>query len=155
MTQFERLSSEELIDLIQRGLMFGPGTAMPGPEMIEVVSQLLEAYGEPDFATVMMSETAVPLEYRGVDGFREALTDWISPYESFRLEIEDVIVKDDKLVFPARQVAKTKHGGVELTTESASVWWVRDGKVAQVVFYLQQEAALKAAGIDPDRTSGK
>ena len=147
MPQFERLSSEELIDLIRRGLMAGPGASLPAPEMIDVVAELLANYGTEDFPTVMMSETAAPVEYAGVDGFREALTDWTSPFEAFRLEIEEVIVKDDKLVFLARQVGTTKHGGVELSTESASVWWVRDGKVVQVVFYLDRPMGLKAAGI--------
>jgi ketosteroid isomerase-like protein len=36
-----------------------------------------------------------------------------------------------------------------VVTESASVWWVRDGLIAQVVFYLDRQSALKAAGIDP------
>jgi ketosteroid isomerase-like protein len=62
-----------------------------------------------------------------------------------------VIVKDDKLVFLARQVAATKHQGVEVITESASVWWLHDGRIAQIVFYLDKPASLKAAGIDPDR----
>jgi ketosteroid isomerase-like protein len=75
----------------------------------------------------------------------------MSPYEAFRLEIEEVIAKDDTLIFLARQVAATKHQGVEVITESASVWWLRDGRIAQIVFYLDNRAALKAAGIDPDR----
>jgi ketosteroid isomerase-like protein len=36
-------------------------------------------------------------------------------------------------------------------TESASVWWLRNGRIAQIVFYLDKRAALKAAEIDPDR----
>ncbi len=95
----------------------------------------------------MTSESAAPTEWHGVEGFREALTDWISPYESFRLEIEDVIVQEDKLVFLARQVATTKHAGVEMSTESATIWWLEDGLIRRAVFYLDQKAARKAAGI--------
>ena len=147
MPEFERMSSEELVGLIRQGLMFGPGTALPAPEMIDMTAELLANYATEDFPTVMMSETAAPLEYEGVDGFREALTDWTSPFEDFRMEIEDVIFKDDKLVFLARQVGTTRHGGVEISTESASVWWFRDGKIVQVVFYLDRPMGLKAAGI--------
>src|SRR5882757_5039901 len=103
----------------------------------------------PDFVTLMTSESGVPTESRGIEGFREALTDWISPYASFRLEIDEAIVQEDKLIFLARQVATTKHGGVEVETESATIWWLEDGVITQAVFYLDRKAALKAAGIDP------
>jgi hypothetical protein len=79
--------------------------------------------------------------------------DWISPYESFRLEIEEAIVDEDKLVFLARQVATTKHAAVQVVTESATIWWLEDGLIRQAVFYLDQKEALKAAGLDPDRHS--
>ncbi len=65
-----------------------------------------------------------------------------------------MIGSEDKLVFLARQVATTKHDAVEVETESASVWWLEDGLISQAVFYLDRQAALKAAGIDPDRPSG-
>jgi ketosteroid isomerase-like protein len=144
-------TTEQLIDLIRQGVVFGGGTVLEAPEGIEQMAGVLQNNIHPDFVTVMVSDTAPPRESRGIDGFKELLTDWVSPYEAFRLEIEEVIVKDDKLVFLARQVATTKHGGVEVETESASVWWLKDGQVSQAVFYLDQRSALQAAGVDPDR----
>jgi hypothetical protein len=41
---------------------------------------------------------------------------------------------------------------VEVETPSATVWWVKDGMLGQAVFYLDQRAGLKAAGLDPDRS---
>jgi ketosteroid isomerase-like protein len=117
------------------------------------MADLLRGNVHPDFVTLMVSESAGSQEFAGIEGFKEALNDWISPYDSFRLEIEDGIAGDDRLVFPARQVATTKHGGVEVETESASVWRVRDGKVPQVAFYLDRQMALKAAGLETDRPS--
>ena len=102
MPQSQRMSSEELIDLIRRGVRFGPGTALPRSEVIEMIAEVLENYA-----------------------------------------------------VPRAPGATTKHGGVELTTESANVWWVRDGRVVRVVFYLERPMALKAAGIDPDRLPGE
>jgi ketosteroid isomerase-like protein len=113
----------------------------------------LEGNAASDFLTRLTSESETR-EFRGIEGFREALNDWISPYAEFRLEIDDVIAREDKLIFLAKQIATTKHGGVEMETESASVWWVRDGLIRQIVFYLDRQAALKAAGLDPDRPSG-
>jgi ketosteroid isomerase-like protein len=143
--------SDELLERIRAGEAFGEGTVLEGPAGIETMAEIIRDRAHPDFVTLMTSESAMTTEWHGVEGFREALRDWISPYESFRLEIEDVIAQEDKLVFLARQVATTKHAGVEVVTESATIWWLEDGLIRQAVFYLDQKQALKAVGIDPDR----
>jgi ketosteroid isomerase-like protein len=140
----------DLIELIRRGVMFSGGTVLEGNEGIDQMAELLRDNSHPEFVTIMSSESGIPTEYAGVDGFREALSDWISPYESFRLEIDEAIPLIDKIVFLARQVATTKHDGVEIETPSASVWWLEDGAIRQASFYLDQRAGLRAAGLDPD-----
>ena len=137
--------------MILRGEVFASGTVLDGPEGIDEMADVLRVRAHPEFTTTMVGGSGPPRESTGVEGFKELLRDWISPYEAFQLEVEDVIAKDDKLVFLARQVATTKHGGVEVETESASVWWVEEGRVSKAVFYLNRQAALKAVGIDPDR----
>ena len=67
-----------------------------------------------------------PLSYPGVDGFREAIDDWLSPWKEFRFEIEELIPADEMLVLLVRQIGKTKHAGVEVAADSATVWWVED-----------------------------
>ena len=151
MTSTDAPTSQELIEMIKQAAMLGGGTVLDGPAGIDQMADLLQGNVQPDFATVMVSESAGSQEFRGIEGFKEALNDWISPYESFRLEIEEAIVSEDKLVFLARQVATTKHDGVEVETESASVWWAEDGQIRQAAFYLDRRAGLEAAGIDPDR----
>jgi ketosteroid isomerase-like protein len=143
--------TEELIELIRQGAMFSGGTVLEGSEGIDQMTELLRDNAHPEFVTIMTAESGLPQEYEGLEGFREALSDWISPYESFRLEIDEAIPLNDRIVFLARQVATTRHDEVEIETPSASVWWVKDGKLSQAVFYLDQRAGLKAAGLDPDR----
>lgn len=147
----ESQKTAELIELIRQGVMFSGGTVLDGNEGIDQMAALLRDNSHPEFVTIMASESGMPLEYKGVEGFREALSDWISPYEEFRLEIDEAIPLPDKIVFVARQVATTKHDGVEIETPSASVWWLEDGLIRQASFYLDQRAGLEAAGLDPDR----
>ena len=147
-------STKELLEMISQGAMFGGGTIFDGTAGIDRMVEVLRDNVHPGFVTVMVSESAGPQESYGIEGFKDALTDWISPYVAFRLEVEEVIVEDDKLVFLARQVATTKHAQVDVETESASVWWVKDGKISQAGFYLDRSAGLKAAGVDPDRQAG-
>src|SRR5262245_17941674 len=113
------------------------------------MAEILEGRVHPDFVTEMVSESAGAREWVGLDGFKAALTDWISPYETFRFEIDDAIVREDRIAFLARQIATTKHGGVPVETESSSVWWIEGGLVRQIGFYLDRRAGLKAAGVDP------
>jgi ketosteroid isomerase-like protein len=145
--------SDDVLDRIREGTLFGGGSVIDGAEGIDRMVEAIRDHIHPEFVTVMTSESTTPTEWPGLQGFRDALTDWISPYESFRLEIEEAIVQEDKLVFLARQVATTKHAGVEVETESATIWWLEDGLITQAVFYLDQKAALKAAGLEPGSPS--
>jgi ketosteroid isomerase-like protein len=142
-------ASDNPLDRIREGTLFGEGSVIEGSAGIEQMIDAIRDHLHPDFVTLMTSDSAITNEWHGIEGLREALTDWISPYESFRLEIEEATIQEDKLIFLARQVATTKHAAVELVTESATIWWLEDGLIRQAVFYLDQKAALKAAGIDP------
>jgi hypothetical protein len=147
-------TTEELLELIRQGVVFAPGMVLEGHQTFDMLEELLPQVAAPDFVTIMHSESAV-LEYEGIAGFHEALTDWMSPYDSFRLAFDEVLVEDDKFIFLVRQLARTKHQGVEIETPSGTVWWLERGKIKQAVFYLDQRAALKAAGIDPDRPADR
>jgi ketosteroid isomerase-like protein len=138
------------MELVAHGGPFAPGSAIGGDEMLETISELLRHNAHSDYTTVMASE-AVTQDYPGVDGFREAWSDWLSPYESFRVEFDEVLVLENKLVFTVRQIATTRHSEVEVETPSASVWWFEDGKVSRAGFYLDRQAGLRAAGLtSPD-----
>jgi SnoaL-like domain len=142
------LTTAELLELIASGGPFSPGAVVEGDELIEVVTELLRHNAHPDYVTVMASE-AIDQEYPGPEGFAEAWSDWISPYEGFRIEVDEVLKLEDKLVFSVRQIATTRHSKVEVETPSAAVWWLEDGMIRRAAFYLDQRAGLTAAGIAP------
>jgi ketosteroid isomerase-like protein len=142
------------MELIDSGGTFSPGSTLQGAEMIDIVTEVLRHNAHPDYVTLMISKS-VTLDYAGAEGFREAWEDWISPYESFRIELDEVIRLEDKLVFVVRQIVTTRHSSVEVETRSATVWWLEDGQIRQAAFYLDRLAGLKAAGIaSPDRPPG-
>jgi hypothetical protein len=149
-----QLTTAELGRLISQEGPFSPGSGIEGEEMLATVTELLRHNAHPDYLTVMASES-VTQEYSGAEGFEEAWRDWLSPYEGFRIEFDDVFQEDDKVVFLVRQVAITRHSGVEVETSSASVWWLEDAQIRQAGFYLDRQAGLKAAGLDPDRPPGR
>jgi ketosteroid isomerase-like protein len=110
----------------------------------------VERVAAPDLVSVMIGpDQSFRIEYRGVAGLIEGWRDWLSPYESFRLEVEDLIESDDVLVTCVRQFGTPVGGGPELEATGAAVWWVRDGRLVRVEFNLNREAALRSAGLDP------
>jgi len=141
-------STEELIELIREGVMFSGGTALEGGEGIELMAELLTHTSAPDFVTAMVDKGGRGTEYAGVQGFREAMADWITPYERFRLEIDEVVPLEDKIVFFVRQVGVTKHGGVEIETPSGSVWEFEAGAITRATFYIDPDHARRHAGIE-------
>jgi SnoaL-like protein len=150
----EAPTTAELIELIRREGPFAVGAVVQGEGMVETVTELLRHTAHPDYVTLMVSE-AVTNDYAGPEGFSEAWTDWLSPYESFRIEVDEVIEVDDKLVLSVRQIVTTRQSSVEVETPSAAVWSFEDGQVRQAAFYLDRQAGLKAAGIAaPDRPPG-
>ena len=136
-----------LFEEVTADMDFGVGTVLDGDQMMDLIEELLRERSHPDYETVMVAKQGPPRTHYGVAGFREALTDWLSPWEEFRFEIEEIVPIDDLIVMMVRQTGTTKHGGVEITTESGTVWWIQDGQVRRATFYLDRNTARKAAGI--------
>jgi ketosteroid isomerase-like protein len=117
---------------------------------IERLTSAIERVAAPDLVTVMIGpDQSFRVEYRGVAGLIEGWRDWLSPYESFRLEVEELIESDEALVTCVRQFGTPVGGGPELDAAGAAVWWLRDGRLVRVEFNLDREAALRSAGLDP------
>ena len=78
------------------------------------VQQMLAELAEPDFEVVMVGPEYLPraTERTGAEGFREAWLDWTSPFESFRIELEQVIDAGEHVVTLVRQKGRTRTGGV-------------------------------------------
>jgi ketosteroid isomerase-like protein len=115
----------------------------------ERLTSAVESVAAPDLVSVMIGpDQSFRAEYRGVDGLIEGWRDWLSPYESFRMEVDDLIEGDDVLVTCVRQFGTPVGGGPELEAEGAAVWWLRDGRLVRVEFNLDREAALRSAGLD-------
>jgi ketosteroid isomerase-like protein len=102
----------------------------------------------PDFECVFVREDVGRAAYWGLDGLRDAWLDWLSPWESYRAEIEDVIdARDGRVVVLSRDYARPKGTDAEVYFIGAPVWTVRDGKIARIEFYWNRAEGLQAAGL--------
>ena len=83
----------------------------------------------------------------GLEGLRAVWLDWLDPWESYRVEIEDLIDAGDEVVVLPRDYGRRSGMTAEVSTIGGAVWTVRDGKVARVAFYLNRNEALEAVGL--------
>jgi ketosteroid isomerase-like protein len=102
----------------------------------------------PNFARAFTGGGAV-WEFAGLDGLRETFLDWIARWATYYDEIEEVFaVCEDRVVILARQHGRRLDTEAEVVAESASVYTVRDGKIARLELYATRSEALKAVGLE-------
>ena len=126
-----------------------------GPDMgamqdaVPLLTAFLSKFAAPDFVCVMVPIPPTPgVAYPGVDGLRRAWDDWGGTFASVRAEFEEILESNAHLVMLVKQIAVTRHGGVELTQPSAMVWSFEAGRVARLEFHLDRGAALRAGELD-------
>jgi ketosteroid isomerase-like protein len=89
------------------------------------------------------------LSYRGIEGLIEGWRDWLTPWESYRLEVEEFIDAGDQVLELVRVRARTSRHGVDVEHRPAAVWTVEDGVVVAVHFFLERPEAFGFAGLTP------
>jgi ketosteroid isomerase-like protein len=141
-----RIVNELQSILVGRDVVEALDDARLDRELREVFARL----AEPDFEVLMVGPAYTPAvrEGRGVDGFDAAWRDWTEAFESFHIEVEEMIDAGDAVVSLVRQHGTTKIGGVDVDSRGAAVWTVRDGKLARVEFHIDHETALRSAGVE-------
>jgi ketosteroid isomerase-like protein len=82
--------------------------------------------------------------FRGPDEVLAYLREILEPWKEFRVELEDAIDTDDGIVVFMREIGQARHGGVEVESETATVFTVRGGKIVEMRGYLDREEALEA-----------
>ncbi|HEV7363346.1 MAG TPA: nuclear transport factor 2 family protein [Solirubrobacteraceae bacterium] len=88
------------------------------------------------------------LTFHGFAGLVAGWRDWVAPYESYRLEVENFIdAGEEHVLCPARVEARTRRDGVLIEHSPAAVFTVRDGQVTQATFHLERHRAYEAVGL--------
>ena len=83
----------------------------------------------------------------GVDEIRRLLETRLDSTD-FKVEIDKVAGKDDRVLSLLRWVARGRASGAEATLKFATVTTIREGRVAEIDFYLDRAAPRRASAID-------
>jgi ketosteroid isomerase-like protein len=85
--------------------------------------------------------------YSGIAGFREMWIDWLEPWVTYHVQVDEMIEMGDSVVVLVRDRARRHGTEVEVELISGSVWTFRDGKITRVEFYANREELREATGL--------
>jgi ketosteroid isomerase-like protein len=71
----------------------------------------------------------------------------LEAWEERRLDPEEFLHVDDLVVLLLHEYRRGSGSGVELENDTATLFTVRDGRIVRIQGYMDQDAALKAAGL--------
>ena len=84
----------------------------------------------------------------GVGGLRTAWLDWLTPWASYRSNVERLIDAGEHVVVLVRDFGRDAPDAPEVEMIAAAVWTVREGKISRVEFFADRAEALKAVGLE-------
>jgi ketosteroid isomerase-like protein len=129
-------------------------------ENVEIVRRIYEAFlrGDQDDPAQLLdpdvelhgtvgglSEGSVA---RGLPQIRQVFEQWdAEAWDESRLQAERFIDGGDRVVVLQHEFRRGRGSGVEVETDTAVVFEVRDGRVVHIQGYMDRAAALEAAGL--------
>jgi ketosteroid isomerase-like protein len=136
---------------LERGFPLGEDIppVLADSERIERLRDAIEEVAAKDLVVEMVGDESFRRERPGVEGFLDSWRDWVEPFETFQVEVEDVVESGPHLVILVRQRGRPRGGDTEIESEGAAVWTFRGERLRRVEFHLDRSSAMRAAGLDP------
>jgi hypothetical protein len=94
-----------------------------------------------------MYEFGSPRTYVGLDGLRAFMLDWVAPWVTYRIAIEEVMDLGQRVLLLNRDCGRREGSTEDVTGRLAVIWTVRDGKIAGCDAYQTRAEALKTVGL--------
>jgi ketosteroid isomerase-like protein len=140
--------SRENIELVRRlyGVLASEGSTRELEQRL--TDEALGHYLDPGIEWVPVAHSLLAAEsYRGFDGVRRFWGEFLSAWESYRVEPLSFHDADDQVAVVVHIVGRTHELEVEETR--SSLLTLRDGRVVRVQSFADPEGAREAAGMSP------
>jgi len=129
--------SQENVDLIRAGFELA----------LRADFETLEEFMAPDVVMVQPPEVPDSKSYVGPTAIRDAMADWPTQWEDFRMDLLEVIdAGGDVYVSATRHRGHGRESGIEMDFQVFYVHRLRDGKLARIDMFFSREQALESAG---------
>jgi ketosteroid isomerase-like protein len=86
--------------------------------------------------------------YRGREGVRRRLEEWLNSFDDYRYEIHRIVdCGDDEVLVKASEVGRGASSGAEVRQTNYELLTIRDGLIVRIREYYDEAEALEAAGL--------
>jgi ketosteroid isomerase-like protein len=114
-------------------------------EVIAALGQIVDP--EVEVSLFGPSYTQIRETRRGIDGYAALWRDWLRPFHSYRIELEEMMDLGDRVLVLTRATARVEADSPEIVNAGATSFTVRDRRVTRVDSFLDRAVALEAAGL--------
>ena len=81
--------------------------------------------------------------HTGRDSFERFLRSWIDSFHEFKVEPEQVVERNDRLIAVVHQSGRGRASGAQVDARLAHVWTVKEGRAVRWEAVADPEAALR------------
>jgi ketosteroid isomerase-like protein len=86
--------------------------------------------------------------YRGREGVRHRLEEWLESFDDYRYEIRRIIdCEGNEVLVEATEVGRGAISGAEVRSTNYELLTIRDGMIVRIREYYDKDNALEAAGL--------
>jgi ketosteroid isomerase-like protein len=140
--------SKENVDLVRRlyAELASEGSTREFEQRL--IDDTLSRFLDPGVEWVPVTDSLLAVDsYRGFDGVRRFWGEFLSTWESYRVEPLRFYDAGDQVAVVVHIVGRTHE--LEVTQTRSSLLTVRDGRVVRVQSFADAEGAREAAGLPP------
>jgi ketosteroid isomerase-like protein len=116
-------------------------------DLVSALAPVVARFFHPDFECALYRLDDAKT-YTGLDGLRTLWLDWLTPWATYRTEIEEAIDCGDRVLLLFHDFGRRAGSTDEVRGNVAAIWTVRGGKIARAEFYPSRDDALKAVGLE-------
>lgn len=124
-------------------------------ENVEIIKRAYDAFARGDYATSLsyydpQVEFSQPADepgggtYYGVDGVTRAFRNWLTAWEDYRVEVEELSDHGAHVLARTRHLMSGKGSGAVVEQTIFQVWTLRDGRIVRARMYYDEAEALAA-----------
>lgn len=125
------------------------GAAIGDDELWARNAQQFDPDAEIHFVTPGDVAVDVMEDYRGTEGLREGWRTWLEPWDRYLITVEDFIdAGGGKVLVLVTSTARMRGTDAEVSQSAAALYFVEQGRIVRVNFYLDQHQARRDAGLD-------
>ena len=142
-----RVVSQENVELVRSALFPLGVDLVPLTRSGELLNLIDRTAVAPDLEVAFATPAGPMTEFRGPDGFIQGWSDWMIPWASYQVDIEEMLDAGDRVVALVTLSGQTLHDAVRIEQPGAAVFTLAGGKIVRVEFHLDQREALESAGL--------